>query len=107
MQKVIVTTTINAPTIALQKYIKMKDWSVVIVGDKKTPHKDYVALTKQYQHVYYLSPQEQEKKYAKLSDVIGWNCIQRRGLGYIEAYKLGADVIATVDDDNIPYDDWG
>ncbi len=31
----------------------------------------------------------------------------RRNIGYIEAYKLGADVVATVDDDNIPYHTWG
>ena len=32
---------------------------------------------------------------------------QRRNIGFIEAYNLGADVIATVDDDNIPYENWG
>jgi hypothetical protein len=107
MQKTIVTTTINPPTKALLRYIKMKEWNVVVVGDKKTPHKEYQQIQKQYQNVYYLGVQEQEKKYPKLSDVIGWNCIQRRSLGYIEAYKNGADIVATVDDDNIPYDDWG
>jgi hypothetical protein len=25
----------------------------------------------------------------------------------LEAYNLGAEIIATVDDDNIPYDFWG
>ena len=50
---------------------------------------------------------EQEKKYPKLSKTIGWNSIQRRNIGFIEAYNLGADIVATVDDDNIPYDEWG
>ena len=36
-----------------------------------------------------------------------WNCIMRRNIGYVEAYKRGADIIATIDDDNIPYLDWG
>ncbi len=107
MQKIIVTTTINPPTKALLKYSKMKEWSLVVIGDQKTPHKEYLKLQKQHQNIYYLSPEEQEKKYPQLSKVIGWNCIQRRSLGYIEAYKLGADIIATVDDDNIPYEGWG
>ena len=45
--------------------------------------------------------------YPELSDAIGWNSIQRRNIGLLYAYEQGADVIATVDDDNIPYDDWG
>ena len=35
--------------------------------------------------------------------MIGWKCIQRRNFALIQAYKYGADVIATIDDDNIPY----
>ena len=78
-----------------------------MVGDKKTPHDDYFQLEKRFSNFKYLHPDEQEKKYKKISDIIGWNCIQRRPLGYIEAYNMGAEIIATVDDDNIPYDDWG
>jgi len=37
MSKVIVTTTINAPTEALRKFAAMPDWELVVVGDKKTP----------------------------------------------------------------------
>ena len=39
--------------------------------------------------------------------MIGWNKIQRRNLGFLYAYEQGADVVATVDDDNIPYENWG
>ena len=28
-------------------------------------------------------------------------------MGFLYAYNEGADVVATVDDDNIPYDGWG
>lgn len=31
----------------------------------------------------------------------------RRNIGILMAYELGAEVIALVDDDNIPYDGWG
>lgn len=102
MKKYIVTTTINSPTEATIKYSQKKDWTLIVVGDTKTPHKEYEKL-----NCIYLHPDEQEKKYKELSDTIGWKSIQRRNIGFVEAYHLGADVIATVDDDNIPYDDWG
>lgn len=110
MKKAIVTTTINAPTKAILRYIKIAerdDWTIYIVGDQKTPHDDYVKLASEHGCVEYIPPVKQEAKYKKLSDLIGWNCIQRRNIGFIEAYNQGADIIATIDDDNIPYDNWG
>ena len=102
MKKFIVTTTINSPTKATKKFSEMKDWQLIVVGDTKTPHGEYEKLD-----CIYLTPEYQEAKYKKLSDAIGWRSIQRRNLGFIEAYNLGADIVATVDDDNIPYDNWG
>ena len=107
MKKAIVTTTINAPTEATLKFCKLSDWFFFIVGDLKTPHNQYHELEKKYPNIHYLTPEYQEKKYKELSDSIGWGCIQRRNIGFVEAYNLGADIIATVDDDNIPYDYWG
>lgn len=105
--KTIVTTTIFSPSIAVEKFCSFKDWNFIIVGDLKTPHADYKKMEKNSSQVLYLSPDDQEKKYPDLSKIIGWNSIQRRNIGYIEAYKIGSEVIASVDDDNIPYDDWG
>lgn len=110
MQKAIVTTTINAPTEALKKFIKIArqdDWHLFIVGDKKTPHKEYQEIAAAVECITYLHPDDQEAISQELSDLIGWNCIQRRNFGLIAAYKAGAEIIATVDDDNIPYDGWG
>lgn len=101
MKKFIVTTTINPVTKALDKFQHMDGWDLIVVGDKKTP-KDF-----HLQKGTYLTPEIQEKYDKKLSDAIGWNCIQRRNIGYLWAYDQGADIIATVDDDNIPFDDWG
>lgn len=106
-KKIIVTTTINEPTEATLKYCEKSDWTFIIVGDLKTPHDSYRKLEKKYDNVIYLDPETQEKKYKKLSDLIGWKSIQRRNIGFIEAYNMGADIVATVDDDNIPYDFWG
>jgi hypothetical protein len=104
----IVTTTINPPTEALIKFSSMNGWDLIIVGDKKTPHNDYARMEVSRPNVKYISPDEQEHKYPKLSQLIGWNCIQRRTFGFIEAFHRNLyDVVATVDDDNIPYAGWG
>lgn len=100
--KFIITTTIYEPSEAIIKYSQLKDWKLIVVGDKKTPHKEYEKLD-----CIYLHPDYQEKKYKKLSDVIEWNTANRRNIGHIEAYKLGAKIVASVDDDVIPYDTWG
>lgn len=115
----IVTTTINAPTEATKAFAaKMQSLyfddlglknvaHFIIVGDKKTPHHLYEELEKENPQVLYLHPDYQESTYKNLSDSIGWNCIQRRNIGFVEAYRRGADIVATVDDDNIPYPSWG
>ena len=110
MIKSIVTTTINKPTEATLKFCQISEndcWNFIIIGDKKTPHSEYLELQSKYKNVIYLTPEQQDEKYTELSEVIGWNTIQRRNIGFVEAYKLGSEIVATVDDDNIPYDDWG
>ena len=101
MKKFIVCTSINKPTVAIKKFDNMKDWQLVVVGDKKTP-KNY-----KLKNGIYLSPKKQEKIDKKLSTLIGWNCIQRRNFGILFAWKNNADIVAVVDDDNIPYKHWG
>jgi hypothetical protein len=105
MIKFIVTTTINSPTIATHKFIeiaKHDGWKFIVVGDTKTPHEEYEKLD-----CIYLDPDKQAEMYPELSEAIGWKTIQRRNIGFVYAYEHGADVVATVDDDNIPYDNWG
>lgn len=100
MLKAIVTTTINPPTEALRRFREMDGWDLIVVGDRKTPHEAYAGWN-------YLSPEVQHSRYPRLSTLIGWNCIQRRNIGIVEAYRDGAEIIALVDDDNIPYAHWG
>jgi hypothetical protein len=101
MKKVIVTTTINPPTEAIEAFQAMPDWELVVIGDKKTP-RDYPLS-----RGIYVTPEETEKYDPALSDAIGWNCIQRRNFGLLWAHDMKADVVAIVDDDNIPLKGWG
>lgn len=103
MKKFIVTTTINEPSEEIFAFSSLPQWQMIVVGDKKTPHEEYQKIN----NIIYLHPEEQHKKYPKLSSMLGWNTIQRRNIGFIEAYKMGCDILATVDDDNKPYDGWG
>ena len=101
MKKVIVTTTINPVTEALQRYQRLTDWELVVVGDKNTPS-PYML-----NRGIYVSPDMQERYDKALSDAIGWNCVPRRNFGLLWAKDMGADIIALVDDDNRPFDHWG
>ena len=56
MNKYIVTTTIQEPTEATIKFSTKKDWTLVVVGDKKTPASEYKKI-----NCIYLTPKEQEK----------------------------------------------
>ena len=101
MTKVIVTTTINPPTKAILAFQAMTDWELVVVGDQNTP-RDY-----HLERGIYVTPEAQENYDPALSAAIGWNCIQRRNFGFLWAKDMGADVVASVDDDNIPLPGWG
>jgi hypothetical protein len=95
-------TTISKPTIATKMFSEKNDWQLVVVGDTKTPHHEYEKI-----NCIYLHPDDQDRMYPELSLSIGWKSIQRRNIGFVYAYHNNADIIATVDDDNIPYENWG
>lgn len=110
VRQCIVTTTINPPTESTLAWVNRPKYTLIIVGDKKTPHKEYEDLVKKQKHRFnnfvYISPEEQESLSKDLSDAIGWGCIQRRNMGFVYALKAGFEVIGTFDDDNIIYDSW-
>ena len=64
MKKVIVTTTINKPTKAIELFESMTDWELIVIGDKKTPS-NY-----KLKKGHYVTPEEQEKYDKPLSDSI-------------------------------------
>ncbi|HON06936.1 MAG TPA: STELLO glycosyltransferase family protein [Verrucomicrobiota bacterium] len=100
MKKYIVITSINQPTEAVKKFAKLKDYNLIIVGDKKSPANYLLDNCK------FLSVEEQIRSKFTLAQKLPFNHYCRKMLGYLEAIQQNADVIIDADDDNIPYDDW-
>lgn len=100
MDKFIVITSIFPPTEAIEKFAKLKDWKVIVVGDKKT------AADWRYSGVTYLSPEGQQEVANKFAGLLPWNSYTRKNIGYLYAMSQGARIIYESDDDNIPLDNW-
>lgn len=105
MQIALVTTTINIPKVLELYRAYSKDVAMFVIGDMKTPHEEVAHLCRKVDAEYYTPDRQKNFGYA-CSDLLGWNCIQRKNIGYLEALKSGADVILTTDDDNLPVDRW-
>lgn len=116
-----VTTTINRPEF-LEGYIENiqshghQDAAVefVVVGDIKTPTtvRDYCrSLSERHEFpVRYESVDDQaewlsEHGLDEVQSYLPHNSIQRRNVGYLQAYERGADVIVSLDDDNLAGED--
>lgn len=102
----LITTTINVP-LNLEDYARDfkehgHEVEIVVAGDRKTPGgvEDFCKTI----GARYLSCQEQEDWLPKsYSHFLPWNSIQRRNVAILWAYKSGAEIIYTIDDDNYLY----
>ena len=94
----IVLTTINNPTKAVKDFSKLKDYTLFVSGDNKTP--DNWSL----KNAKFLSMQNQRKQYPKLSSLVAENHYSRKNIAYIDAIQSGTEFIYETDDDNLPYD---
>jgi hypothetical protein len=97
---VLITTTVSVPHVLELYRSHGPDVHFIVAGDRKSPHEEIVAFLDGIGGSTYLPPMEQEKW--KCSELIGWNCIQRRNIALLEALQAGAEVIVTIDDDNLP-----
>ena len=112
MKTTIVTTTINVPR-ALEKYAQNFKFfghanvDFIVIGDKKTPPEARgccAAISDRYYPCEYLGIEEQRsylERFPALWNHIPFNCIQRRNVGLLKAWENRADVIITIDDDNL------
>lgn len=108
MRVALISTTIYDPTALRLLRTYGPDVAFFITGDEKTP-------TVQIDHLggwdinnpplaRYYSPQAQRELNYQCSNLIGWNCIQRRNIAILEALRWGADIIVSWDTDNMPMD---
>ena len=86
MKRIIIITTVNIPRNLIKFYEidKEKEWDFLVVGDLKTNHDAVSDLCKEVGALY-LSPDDQEKLGFTHSVAIGWNCIERKNIGYLFA----------------------
>ena len=101
MKPAIVMTSIHAPTDAVRMFAKMADWQLIVAGDKKTP-KDWRCEGAQF-----LDAAAQEALAPKFCAAVPFNHYSRKMLGYAAAMRQRAPAMADLDDDNLPYEDWG
>lgn len=101
MKKFAIMTSIFSPTKAVKKLANLEDWKLIVVGDKKSPH-DWFS-----ENVIYFSPSDQLQIKNDLIGLLPWNHYSRKLVGYLYAIQQGADIIADVDDDNLPVENWG
>lgn len=98
--KVIVITSIYQPTEAVKAFACLEEYSLFVVGDKKTPS------SWNCERVRFISIEEQERYLWTLSKSLPYNHYCRKMIGYLEAISDGYKYIIDSDDDNIPKANW-
>lgn len=100
MNKYIIITTINEKTKAIEEFANRDDWTILLVGDKKSK------AIENKKNLIFLSVEDQKALGYKFVDCCPYNHYARKNIGYLYAIKNGADIIADTDDDNRPYKTW-
>jgi hypothetical protein len=100
VKNIIVITTINKPTLAVEQFSALADYDLVIVGDKKTPRDWHCG------EAIYLGVDSPATSGFTLSAALPYNHYCRKMIGYLHAVKMGAETIVDTDDDNIPKPGW-
>lgn len=104
MKTALITTTINVPTVLKLYRQHGPDVKFFIALDENSDFSG-IAKAPQIPNCSWLTPDWQKKW--KCSPLIGFRNIQRRNLALLEAVEWGADIIVSIDDDNIPIGDGG
>lgn len=102
MKTALITTTIFTPKV-LALYRKLgPNVKFFIALDNKM---DGAGIAKEFPSdplMSWLTSDWQKGSGYSCSELIGWNTVRRRNIALLEALKWGANVIVTIDDDNVP-----
>jgi len=96
----VVITTIAPPTKAIEAYASVDTVKIIVIGDTRTPDDWHL------NDVIYLSIEDQIKKYEAFGSRLPIRHYCRKNIGYLEAIRLGYQIIVDTDDDNIPLHNW-
>lgn len=94
MRRFVVMTSIQPPTHAVRQLARQRDWSIVVVGDRKTP-KDWAC-----EGITYLDVEAQARLGFATVGELPFGHYARKNIGYLYAMQHGADVVFETDDDN-------
>ncbi|RKS45124.1 uncharacterized protein DUF288 [Gillisia mitskevichiae] len=100
MKKSIIITSIFDPTEAIKAFAQLKDYNLIVIGDKKSPE------NWSCENVTYLSVNDQNKLNFQILKFLPYDHYSRKMIGYLLAIKNNADFIIDTDDDNIPKENW-
>jgi len=99
MKIALITTTIHVPhVLRLYRAYAGPEVRFFVAGDRKSPHGEIEALCAELGNAQYLYDASMVYPWAPYFS----SC--RRNIALLAALKWGADVIVTIDDDNIPID---
>jgi len=87
-----------------------QDVAFIVVGDRKSPSETASYLDSLlWPDITYLSIEKQVewlKKIPAFRDFLPYDSVERRNIGYLYAAETGADIIISIDDDNIPLSEY-
>ena len=96
----IVITSINSANalgvMKLKAFLEDFNQIAIIVADLKTPKWE------KHDNIIFLSVEDQNALWPKLSKLLPFNHYSRKNLGYLYAISLGVERILDTDDDNVP-----
>ena len=75
---------------------KKKNWSFIVIGDKKSPKNFFLKYGKYY------NIRDQKKTKINFAKICPLNSYARKNIGYLLAIKNKTEVIIETDDDNYP-----
>ena len=108
MKTTFVTTTIHLPTFltayaADAERYGHEDVNFIVIGDLKSPAEtaDFCRTIPDCVYMDVESQKDYMRRFPELWHYLPFNSFERRNIGILRAYETGADVIITIDDDNL------
>ncbi len=98
-----VVSTVDTPSEAVKRQVRLKDWCLVIVADHNSlkEHRTRSVFREGNTRVVYLTPEVQLSMQNAFMGSIPWNHFGRKNIGYLYAIMHGATIIWDFDGDNM------